>query len=129
MGIIENKSFVKISRPKVYILKYNDFNDINSDTGGHEFIMGYFTTKENADNHVKQLLDKRKLVAIKIGENKFGDDIIRYAPITKYGDLDINKAINLVIEEHEMDLDVDEISYYGIKYPDVKPEVEMTLDS
>lgn len=128
MGIIENKSYVKINRPKVYILKYRDYSNIDVYTCSHEHIMGYFTSKENADNHVKQIIDNRKYVAVKIGEDKFGGDIIRYAPITAWG-IDIKNAINLVIEEHEMDLDVNESSYYGILYPDIKPEVEMTLDS
>ena len=128
MGIIENKSYVKINRPKVYILKYNDHNNIDFFTGSHERIMGYFTSKENADNYVKQLIDNRKYVAVKIGENNFGGDIIRYAPIAAWG-IDIKNTINLVIEEHEMDLDLNESSYFGMLYPDIKPEVEMTSDS
>ena len=128
MGIIENKSYVKINRPKVYVLKYNDYSERDFRTGGYEHIIGYFTSKENANNYVRQLIDNRKYVAVKIGENKFGGDIIRYATHHN-GILDIKNAINLVIEEHEMDLDINESSYYGALYPDIKPEVEMTLDS
>ena len=128
MGVIENKSYVKINRPKVYILKYRDYSNIDVFTGSHERIIGYFTSKENSDNYVKQLIDNRKYVAVKIGENNFGGDIIRYAPITAWG-IDIKNTINLVIEEREMDLDINESSYFGILYPDIKPEVEMTSDS
>jgi hypothetical protein len=128
MGVIENKSYVKINRPKVYILKYRDYSNIDVFTGSYERIIGYFTSKENADNYVKQLIDNRKYVAVKIGENNFGGDIIRYAQTTAWG-IDIKNTINLFIEEHEMDLDVNESSYYGMLYPDIKAEAEITIDT
>ena len=128
MGIIEKVNHIKINRPKVYILCYRDYSEVNWDEGGHRFILGYFTSVESANNYVKQLVEKRVLMPVKVGTNKFGDDLIRYVKINKVsGYPDISYSINLIIEDHDMDLDYDEISYDGATCPKgIKPEIEFS---
>lgn len=127
MGIIRTNEYFTVSRSKVYILKYTDYSKSYS-MGSREGIVGYFTSKENADKYIKQLIENRTIVTIKIGKNKDDKDIIRYAKINKFGNSDIINAINYIIEEHEMDLDANEISYCRIMYPNMEPQIEVTVD-
>lgn len=126
MGIIKKVDHISINRPKVYILCYRDYSEVNRD-GGHRFILGYFTSEERVNNFVKQLVEQRVLIPVKVGTNKFGDDLIRYVKINQVSEYpDIRTSINLIIEYHEMDLDYGEISYYGVTYPKgIKPEIEL----
>lgn len=120
MGVITVSKSISINRPKVYVLKMKyDYSHPQYDLfKKDDNTIGYFTSKENASAYVKELVDKGRFTRVISNDikRKDGKVVYRFVQLDRYHN--IVGIVKFLIEEHEMDLCVDEISYYGTDYPD-----------
>lgn len=125
MGMLHVSDYITIERPKVYVLKRWNFRytPLGSSLYEHDKILGYFTSKDAATKYVQQLIHHRKMAAVNVGKNKFGDNIIHYALIGDDGIPELNNTFPIYIVEHEMDLDINESSFSKTIYPNIEPEI------
>lgn len=102
MGVIRVEDYIKIERSKIWLLQYKRQNSsFNWET------IGYFSSKERAINYVRKLVEDGTYVEFVIDKNRNGDNIYGYLHPES------NVLFRFALEYHEVDLEPNEVSYYG----------------
>ena len=102
MGVIRVEDYIKIERSKIWLLQCKRQNS--------SFIwetIGYFSSKERAINYVRKLVENGTYVECVIDKNCNGDNIYGYLHPES------NELFRFTLEDHEVDLEPKEVSYYS----------------